>query len=64
MSRIDPNNVVVLVRDSSDAIVRIGVSSWQDLREVIRPVQADDERRCKEIETQVGKAVKAGVAAS
>ena len=29
MSRIDPNNVVVLVRDSSDAIVRIGVSSWQ-----------------------------------
>ena len=41
MRRIDPDNVVVLVRDSSDAIVRIGVSSWQDLREVIRPVQAD-----------------------
>ncbi len=64
MSRIDPNNVVVLVRDSSDAIVRIGVSSWQDLREVIRPVQADDERRFKKIETEMGKAMKAGVAAS
>ena len=36
MSRIDPNNVVVLVRDSSDAIVRIGVSSWQELRVVSR----------------------------
>ena len=24
MSRIDPNNVVVMVRDNSDAIVRIG----------------------------------------
>ncbi len=64
MSRIDPNNVVVLVRDSSDAIVRIGVASWQDLREAVRAVQADDERRFKEIETQVGKAMKAGVAAS
>ncbi len=64
MSRIDPNNVVVLVRDSSDAIVRIGVASWEDLREVVRPVQADDEKRFKEIETQVGKAMKAGIAAS
>ncbi len=64
MSQIDPNNVVVLVRDSSDAIVRIGVSSWQDLREVIRPGQADDERRFKEIETQVGKAMKSGIASS
>ena len=64
MSRIDPNNVVVLVRDSSDAIVRIGVVSWEDLREVVRPVQADDEKRFKEIETQVGKAMKAGIAAS
>ena len=45
MSRIDPNNVVVLVRDSSDAIVRIGVSSWEQLR------------RFQEIETQVGKAM-------
>ena len=64
MSRIDPNNVVVLVRDSSDAIVRIGVASWEDLREVVRPVQADDEKRFKEIETQVGKAMKADIAAS
>ncbi len=64
MSRIDPNNVVVLVRDSSDTIVRIGVASWEDLREVVRPVQADDEKRFKEIETQVGKAMKAGIAAS
>ncbi len=64
MSRIDLNNVIVLVRDSSDALVRIGVSSWQDLREVIRPGQADDERRFKEIETQVGKAMHSGVASS
>ncbi len=64
MSRIDHSNVIVFVRDSSDAIVRIGVSSWQDLCEVIRPAQADDERRCKEIETQVGKAMKTGFAAS
>ncbi len=64
MSRIDPNNVVVMVRDNSDAIVRIGISSWQELREVVRTVEADDERRFKEIETEVGKAMKAGVAAS
>ena len=64
MSRIDPNNVVVLVRDSSDGIVRIGVSSWQELREVIRTDQADDKRRFKEIETQMGKAMKSGVASS
>ncbi len=56
MSRIDPHNVVVLVRDSSDAIVRIGVSSWQDFREVVRTVQADDERRFKKIETEMGEA--------
>ena len=61
MSRIDPNNVV---RDSSDGIVRIGVSSWQELREVIRTDQADDKRRFKEIETQMGKAMKSGVASS
>ena len=64
MSRIDPNNVVVLVQDSSDAIVRIGVFGWQDLREVIRTVEADDKTRFKKIETEVGKAMKAGVAAS
>ena len=64
MSRIDPNNVVVLVRDSNDAIVRIGVSSWQQLREAVRTVQADDERRFKDIETQVDKAMKSGGACS
>ena len=64
MSRIDPDNVVVLVRDTGDAVVRIGVSSWQQLREVVRTEQADDERRLKEIETQVGKAMKSGIAPS
>ena len=64
MSRIDPHNVVVLVRDSSDTIVRIGVSSWQELREVIRTDQADDKRRFKTIETQVGRAMTSGVASS
>ncbi|HJN46518.1 MAG: hypothetical protein CL477_03600 [Acidobacteria bacterium] len=64
MSRIDPRNVIVLVRDSSDAIVRIGVSHWQELREVIRTEEADDKKRFKEIETQVGKALNTGVASS
>ena len=57
MSRIDPNNSVVLVRDTSDAIVRLGVSSWQQIREVVRTVQTDDERRVEEIWTDVGKAM-------
>ncbi len=64
MSRIDPNNVVVLVRDSSDGIVRVGVSNWRELREVVRTVQADDEKRFKEIETEVGQAMHSGVASS
>ena len=64
MSRIDPSNVIVLVRDSSDAIVRIGVCNWRDLREVVRTAEADDEKRFKEIETQVGKAMHSGVASS
>ena len=42
MSRIDPKHVVVFVRDSSDSIVRIGVSSWSDLRGVINRVEGDD----------------------
>lgn len=64
MNRIDPNNVVVLVRDTTGAIVRIGVSSWLQLREAIRTIDADDERRFKEIETQVTKAMGSGVASS
>ncbi len=64
MSRIDPHNVVVLVRDSSDAIVRIGVCDWRELREVVRTVEADDKKRFKEIETQVGKAMHSGIASS
>ena len=64
MSRIDPRNVVVLVRDSSDAVVRIGVSRWLELREVVRTVEADDERRFRQIETQVGKAMSAGIVSS
>ena len=32
MSRIDPDNVVVLVRDSSNNIVRIGVADWREQR--------------------------------
>ena len=35
MSRIDPNNVVVMVRDNSDAIVRIGVSTWKEIRKAV-----------------------------
>ena len=64
MSRIDPKNIVVLVRDSSDAIVRIGVSSWPQLRDAVRTIHADDEKRFKEIETQVAKAMQSGIASS
>ena len=64
MSRIDPKNVVVLVRDTSDAIVRIGISRWSDLREVIDRVDGDDTRRFQDIEAQVTKALKAGIASS
>ncbi len=64
MSRIDPYNVIVLVRDTSGAIVRIGVCDWREPREVVRTVEADDKKRFKEIETQVGKAMKSGVASS
>ncbi len=64
MSRIDPQNVVVLVRDESDAVVRVGVSNWSDLREVIHRVEADDVRRFQDIEAQVAKAMQAGIASS
>ena len=64
MSRIDPSNVIVLVRDSSDAIVRIGVCNWRELRDVVRTLEADDKKRFKEIENQVGKAMNTGVASS
>ena len=64
MSRIDLLNVVVLVRDGSDAIVRIGVSSWKELRETVRTDQADDKRRFKDIDAQMGKAMKSGIAFS
>ena len=36
MSRLDPHNVVVSVRDKSDTVVRIGVSNWLELREIVR----------------------------
>ena len=64
MSQIDPSNVIVLVRDSSDAIVRIGVCNWRELHDVVRTVEADDKKRFKEIEAQVGKAMNSGVASS
>ena len=64
MSRVNPSDVIVLVRNSSDAIVRVGVCNWRELREVVRTVEPDDQRRFEEIETQVGKAMKAGVASS
>ena len=64
MSRIDPSNVIVLVRDSGNAIVRIGVCNWRELRDVVRTVEADDKKRFKDIETQVGQAMKSGVASS
>ncbi len=62
MSRMDPSNVIVLVRDSSDAIVRIGVCNWRELCDVVRTDDADDKKRFKEIETQVGRAMTSGVA--
>ena len=64
MSRIDPSNVIVMVRDSSDAVVRIGICNWRELREVVHAADADDRTRFKEIETQVGKAMRSGVAPS
>ena len=64
MGRIDPNNIVVLVQDSSNRVVRVGVSRWSDLREVIHRVDSDDVRRFTDIETQVTKAMSAGVASS
>ena len=63
MSPIDPYSVVVLVRDG-DATVRIGVSSWTELRQIIRAEHADDERRFKDIDAQMDKAMKSGVALS
>ena len=64
MSRIDPSNVIVLVRDSSDAIVRIGVCNWRELCDVVRTNDADDEKRFKKIAAEVGKAMNAGVSPS
>ena len=64
MSRIDPRNVVVFVRDSNDAVVRIGVSTWLELRESVRAVEAGDKKRFSEVETQVCKAMSSGIASS
>ena len=64
MSRIDPRNVVVFVRDSNDAVVRIGVSTWLELRESVRAVEAGDKKRFREVETQVCKAMSSGIASS
>ncbi len=64
MSRIDPRNVVVFVQGSSGATVRIGVSDWLELRAVVRTTEAGDDRRFREVETQVGKAMSAGIASS
>ena len=64
MSRIDPDNVVVLVRDSSNNIVRIGVADWRELSTVVVTDQADDQKRFKYVEAQVVKAMHAGVASS
>ena len=64
MSRIDPRNVVVFVRDSSGSIVRIGVSSWSDLRGVINRVEGDDVRQFQHIDTQMAKALQAGIMSS
>ena len=63
MSRIDPDNVVVLVRDSSNNIVRIGVANWRELSTVVVH-QAGDQKRFKYVEAQVVKAMHAGVASS
>ena len=64
MSRIDPENVVVLVRDGSNNIVRIGVADWRELSTVVVTDQADDQKRFKDVEAQVVKAMHAGVASS
>ena len=64
MSRIDPDNIVVLVRDSGNRIVRLGVCNWRELREIVQAVDADDHKRFREIESQVGKAMHSGVASS
>ncbi len=64
MSQIDPRNVVVFVRDSSDAVVRIGVSSWLEPREAVRTVEADDKWQFKDVETQVSKAMSADIVSS
>ncbi len=64
MSRIDPDNVVVLVRDGSNNIVRIGVADWRELTTVVCTDQADDQKRFKDVEAQVKKAMHAGVASS
>ena len=64
MNRIDPKKVIVLVRDSSNAVVRIGVCNWRELRDVVRTDDADDKKRFKEIEAQVGRAMNAGVSPS
>ena len=64
MSRIDPKHVVVFVRDSSDSIVRIGVSSWSDLRGVINRVEGDDVRQFQDIDAQMAKAKQAGIMSS
>ncbi len=64
MNRIDPDNIVVLVRDSSDNVVRIGTSNWRELCEVVRSSQADDMRRTAEINAQVSRALSTGVMSS
>ena len=64
MRGIDPNNVVVFARDGSDAVVRVGVSSWRELREVIRRSEGDDVQRFKEIDTQMARAMQSGIAPS
>ena len=64
MNQIDPYHIVVLVRDGSDAIVRIGTSSWLQLREVVQTDDADDVRRFKDVEAQVTKARQTGVVSS
>ena len=64
MSRIDPKNIIVFVRDSGNAIVRIGVCNWRDLRDVVRTDDTDDKKRFKGIEAEVGRAMNADVSPS
>ncbi len=64
MSHIDPDNIVVLVRDNNDTVVRMGVADWQELRHVVRSVHHDDQRSMKDVAIQVGKAMRSGVAVS